>query len=187
MQYPWLTVHVRRFDRIICSTDDPAEFFILQTFPHDQRHVMCSRIVVRIRKTTGIYKMCICASDLCRTFIHHIYKVLLCAAYMFCNLGCDLVCRADHKCIKACSHAHHFSHLHSNIAGIPTDITCSCFRKDNIFFQGTVLHRQKQCHDFGNTCRITDFISALAVQKSSAVCIHQYPCLRCDLRTCRPA
>ena len=143
MQNPCFTVHICWFDRIICGADDPAEFLILQTFSHDQRHVMGCGIMVRVRQSAGICKVCIRASDLCCTLVHHIYEVLLCAAYMFRDLSCNLIGRLDNKCIKACPHAHYFAHLHSDISGIPADVTGSCFREYHILLQRAILHCKK--------------------------------------------
>jgi len=105
-----VTGHVRWLYRIIRITEHASEIFILQAFPEDQCHVFGRGIVIFIRESAGISKMCIGTSNFSSTLIHHINKILLCPAYMFSNLGSCII-RYDHQCMQTVLHSHDLAYL----------------------------------------------------------------------------
>ena len=106
-----ITGHVGRLDGIIRVADHASESFILQSLPEDQRHIFSRRIMVFIRKSAGIGKMCIRASDLGCTLVHHINKILLSSAYVLCNLGSCIIGGLDDQGMQTILHSHDLAYF----------------------------------------------------------------------------
>ena len=173
MQDPLLTVHICRLDDIVRCAHNRTECFIFQSFSEDQRHIPRRRIMIIIRKSAGICKMCIGTSDLTGALVHHIDKCLLCPADMLCDLCRNVIGRLDDQSIKTILHSQDFAHLCADITGICRNITHPGLCKGHLLIHGGVLHCHQQGHDLGNAGRISLFISALVIKNNSCVCIHQ--------------
>ena len=129
--------------------------------------------MVVIRKSAGVGKMRIGTSDLLCALIHHINKRLLCAADMFRNLCGNIIGRLDNQCIQTILHGKNLSHLRTDIAGIRIYVTHSGFCKGHLLVHGGILYCHQQCHNLGNTCRISLLIRTFVVKNHSGICIHQ--------------
>ena len=143
--------------------------------------------MIFIRQTTGIYKMCMRTAKFFGFLIHHIDKIGLCTADIFCNLGTNLIRRLDIGSKPAVLHRHLLAQLGIDITAVPGHITNSRLCKCHDIFRRTVLNCYQKCHQFRCTCRIPAFIHSLVIENCSCICIDQNRCLRSGLWPCRPA
>ena len=186
IQHPAFRIHIGRFDRETLCSYNIQKILILYRLLKDQCHIVCCRIMVFIRHSTGIYKMCIHTAKFLRTLIHHICKRRDRSCHMNRNLRCHIVSRTDHQCHQTLPHCQNFTNLHSQISTVRSLIGKTFLCKCNFFVQTAVFQCQKCCHDLGNTCRVAFLIHSFIIQNRSRIRIHQYCCFGICIRSLWP-
>ena len=103
--------HIGRRNRIGQIGFHAEKGFVFNCFLHNQGHVVCCGIMIRIRQTIWIGKVRICAAKCGSTLIHHVGKCFHASGNINGKLGTDFVGRCKKNGMKRIFYADRFSKL----------------------------------------------------------------------------
>ena len=89
---PTFRIHICRINRKALCTDNIQKILIFDCFPENQCHIVCRCIMILIRHSAGIYKVCIDTAKLLRFLVHHICKGSYRSGNLYSYLCCHIIC-----------------------------------------------------------------------------------------------
>ena len=173
-------------DTVGSSLTDFAESRVIVCRLCDQRHIMCCRIMILVRKTVWVGKMRVRTSQGSCFLIHQFHERLHTAAYMFRHSDTHFIGGFEHHTVQAILHGQVFSQPDTDIGTALFDAINSICREGYFLRRTRMFNRDQRSKNLGDTGRILCCIHIFGIQESPAVEIHHHGRFCPDGRSLRP-
>ena len=167
-QVPFLIRQIRFRDCIGPCCDNFSERFISIGRLRNQRHIICTRIMIIAVQAVRIGKMRVHASDFLRPLVHQIGKSADASADILGHSVGNIVGRSQHNPVGSVPELHLLTRLYAQMRASLFQVIDD-IRKCNLIIKITVFHKKQCGHDLRNTSRILLFFCIFAVKKCVAV------------------
>ena len=140
-----------------------GKIFILQSCLSDKGHIMGGGIMVFIRKTMGIGKMSIRASQICGFLVHHFHKGVDGTGHMLCQTVSALIGGFQQQGVQGFLYRQLFPFGGSDAAAAGLNGVSSIIGICDYLVQRAIIKSNESRHNLGDAGRVIDHIHILII------------------------
>ena len=151
--------HIGRLNCVGQIGLDAAEGLVFDALLHNECHIVCTGVVVRIWQTVCIDKMGIRATKCSGAFVHHGGETFLASG----KLCADLICRGKKNRVKSILHCDRFAKLNVDAGISRNGFADSMFAEGNGVGHLLVFNDQQSRQNLGDAGRIALLVHVFIV------------------------
>ena len=155
--------HIGRLNCVGQIGLDAAEGLVFDALLHNECHIVCTGVVVRIWQTVCIDKMGIRATKCSGAFVHHGGETFLASGNVDGKLCADLICRGKKNRVKSILHCDRFAKLNVDAGISRNGFADSMFAEGNGVGHLLVFNDQQSRQNFGDAGRIALLVHVFIV------------------------
>ena len=155
--------HIGRLNCVGQIGLDAAEGLVFDALLHNECHIVCTGVVVRIWQTVCIDKMGIRATKCSGAFVHHGGETFLASGNVDGKLCADLICRGKKNRVKSILHCDRFAKLNVDAGISRNGFADSMLAEGNGVGHLLVFNDQQSRQNLGDAGRIALLVHVFIV------------------------